>query len=212
MHIIIIGCGRVGAQLAQLLSSEGHNVVVIDKSPESFNRLGAAFNGLTISGNGFSLDILKQAGIEKADAVCAVTDGDNTNILAAQIAKKLFKVSKVVARVYDPQRAQIYKDLGLDILSGTALFASMIKDKVIESSLTSYLMETNQLGVMEIDIEDEKDGYSVSQLNVPGEFIVTAIVRAKDVIIPRAESIVEKGDKIIGVVKIASLEKIKKLF
>ena len=211
MHIIIVGCGRVGAELARLLSSEGHNVVVVDKNPKSFNRLGAAFNGVTLVGNGFTLDVLKQAGIEKADAFCAVTNGDNTNILASQVAKKLFNIPKVIARVYDPQRAQIYKDLGLDILSGTALFASMIRDKVIESSLSSYLIETNQLGVMEIDIDDKTEGNSVSQINVPDEFIVTAVIRRQKVIIPRPETITEKGDKIIGVVKITSLNKIKKL-
>jgi len=212
MHIIIVGCGRVGAELARLLASEGHNVVVVDRNPNAFNRLGGGFNGVTLAGNGFTVDVLKQAGIEKADAFCAVTNGDNTNILASQIAKKIFKIPKVVSRIYDPQRAQIFKDLGLDILSGTALFASMIRDKIIESRLSSCLIETNQLGVMEIDVNDKMEGHSISQLNVPDEFIISAVIRKKDVIIPRPETIVDKGDKIIGVVKITSLNKIKKLF
>ena len=212
MYIVIVGCGRVGAQLAQLLSSEGHDVVVVDKNSSSFSRLGGGFNGVTLVGNAFTVDVLKQAGIEKADAFCAVTNGDNTNILASQIAKKLFNIPKVIARVYDPQRAEIYKELGLDVLSGTALLASLMRDKVIENSLTSYLIETNQLGVMEIDVSDKMDSSSISQINVPDEFIVSAIIRNKDVIIPRPETIVLKGDKVIGVVKITSLNKIKKLF
>ncbi|MFH1655160.1 MAG: TrkA family potassium uptake protein [Candidatus Omnitrophota bacterium] len=212
MHIIIIGCGRVGAELAGLLASQGHNIVIVDKDPNSFNRLGAGFNGITLTGNGFTPDVLKQAGVEKADAFCAVTNGDNTNILASQMAKKIFNVPKVVTRIYDPQRAQIFKELGLDILSGTTLFASMIRDKIIENRLSSCLIETNQLGVMEIDVNDKMEGSSVSQLNVPDEFIVSAVIRDKNVIIPRPETIVDKGDKIIGVVKITSLNKIKKLF
>ncbi|MBM3243712.1 MAG: TrkA family potassium uptake protein, partial [Candidatus Omnitrophica bacterium] len=82
MHVIIVGCGRVGAELAKLLANEGHNVVIIDKSPDSFDRLGSTFNGLTMTGNGFDQELLKQVGIEKADAFCAVTNGDNTNLIS----------------------------------------------------------------------------------------------------------------------------------
>src|SRR3989338_5791216 len=112
MYVIIAGCGRVGSELAKLLSAEGHNVVVIDRSQSSFERLGGTFNGLSLVGNGFDLNLLKQACIEKADAFCAVTNGDNTNLVSAQVAKKIFKVPKVIARVYDPQRAHIYATLG----------------------------------------------------------------------------------------------------
>src|SRR5512137_670918 len=105
MFTIIVGCGRVGSELAKLLSSEGHDVVIIDKNESSFSRLGATFNGMVLVGNGFDLELLKRAGIEKADAFCAVTNGDNTNLVSAQVAKKIFSVPKVFARVYDPQRA-----------------------------------------------------------------------------------------------------------
>ncbi|MFA5338299.1 MAG: NAD-binding protein [Candidatus Omnitrophota bacterium] len=98
MYVIIVGCGRVGSELAKLLSNEGHDVVVIDKSPSSFDRLGGTFNGITLVGNGFDQDLLKSAGIEKADAFCTVTNGDNTNLISAQVAKKIFNVPKVIAR------------------------------------------------------------------------------------------------------------------
>ena len=91
MHIVIVGCGRVGAELAKLLSSEGHNIVVVDKDPKSFSRLSKAFNGVSLEGNGYDIEILKSAGIEKADAFCVVTNGDNTNLVAAQVAKNIFK-------------------------------------------------------------------------------------------------------------------------
>ncbi len=112
MYVIIVGCGRVGSELARLLAGEGHDVVIIDKNPVSFQRLGGTFNGLTVVGNGFNVDLLKQAGIEKADAFCAVTNGDNTNLVSAQVAKRIFNVPKVIARVYDPQRAHIYYCFG----------------------------------------------------------------------------------------------------
>ncbi|MEK7868403.1 MAG: NAD-binding protein, partial [Candidatus Omnitrophota bacterium] len=98
MHIIIAGCGRVGSELARLLSNEGHDVIIIDKNKSSFDRLRGTFNGVTLVGSGFDTGLLKQAGIEKADAFCAVTNGDNTNLISAQVAKKIFNVPKVIAR------------------------------------------------------------------------------------------------------------------
>ncbi|MCK9430886.1 MAG: TrkA family potassium uptake protein, partial [Candidatus Omnitrophica bacterium] len=177
MYVIIAGCGRVGAELAKLLSGEGHDVVIIDKSRESFSRLGDTFNGLTMVGNGFDLALLKQVGIEKADAFCAVTNGDNTNLISAQVAKKIFRVPKVFARVYDPQRAHIYAALGLDIISGTMLFSSMLRDKIIESRFSSYLIESKDLGVIEIEVKDNLVGKTIQDINISGEFIVTAIRR-----------------------------------
>jgi trk system potassium uptake protein TrkA len=212
MYIIIVGCGRVGSELAKLLSGEGHNVVVIDRSQASFDRLGSTFNGLTLVGNGFSLDLLRQAGIEKADAFCSVTNGDNTNLISAQVARKIFKVSKVIARVYDPQRANIYTALGLDILSGTILFASMIRDKIVESRFSSYLIESKDLGVLEIDVKDDLAGKAVADINVPGEFMVVAIRRLEGVVIPEPKTPVKKKDVLMAVVKVESLKKIKEKF
>ena len=126
MYIVIIGCGRVGAELAKLLSLEGNDVVVIDKKDHSFSRLGEAFNGITIKGSGVSTKTLQDAGIERADVFCSLTNSDNINIMASQVAKGIFKVPRVIARVYDPRKASIYKTLGLDILSETTLFAAMI--------------------------------------------------------------------------------------
>jgi len=212
MYVIIVGCGRVGSELAKLLSNEGHNVVVIDKERKSFDRLGGTFNGLTMVGNGFDLELLKQVGIEKTDAFCAVTNGDNTNLISAQVAKKIFKVPKVLARVYDPQRAHIYAALGLDILSGTVLFASMLRDKIIESRFSSYLIETKELGVIEVDVEKELIGKTISDVNMPGEFLVATIRRLDGVIIPEPQTILKGKDTLMGVVKVSSLEKVRKRF
>src|SRR3989338_1406633 len=212
MYVIIVGCGRVGSELAKLLSNEGHNVVVIDKAQSAFDRLGGTFNGLTMVGNGFDLALLKQVGIEKSDAFCAVTNGDNTNLISAQVARKIFKVPKVIARVYDPARAHIYAALGLDIISGTTLFASMIRDKIIESRFSSYLIETKDFGVIEIEVKDELVGKTIQDINMPGELLVGAVRRLSRVFIPDAGTPLKAKDILMGVVKVASLEKIKERF
>jgi trk system potassium uptake protein TrkA len=212
MYVIIAGCGRVGAELAKLLSAEGHDVVIIDKARESFSRLGDTFNGLTMVGNGFDLELLKQVGIEKADAFCAVTNGDNTNLISAQVAKKIFHVPKVFARVYDPQRAHIYAALGLDIISGTMLFSSMLRDKIIESRFSSYLIESKDLGVIEIEVKDSLIGKTIQDINIPGEFIVVAIRRMQGVIIPEPKSVLKNKDTLMGVVKVSSLQDVREKF
>lgn len=209
MYVIIVGCGRVGAELARLLANEGHNVVIIDKKRDSFERLGNTFNGLTMAGNGFDLELLKQAGIEKSDAFCAVTNGDNTNLISAQVAKRIFNVPKVIARVYDPQRAHIYAALGLDIISGTTLFASMLRDKIIESRFSSYLIETKDLGVFEIEVKGELIGKSPKDINISQEMMIVAIRRLSGVIIPEESTCFKENDILMAVIKVASLEKIK---
>ena len=212
MYVIIVGCGRVGSELAKLLSSEGHNVVVIDKNQLSFDRLGNTFNGLTVVGNGFDLEILKQVGVGKADAFCAVTDGDNTNLISAQVAKRIFKVPKVLCRVYDPRRAEIYAALGLDIISGTILFAAMLRDKIIESRFSSYLIETKDLGVIEIEAKNSLVGKTIQEINLPSEFLVVAIRRMQGVIIPEPQTVLKAGDILTAVVKVESLKKIRVQF
>ncbi|MDD5477272.1 MAG: TrkA family potassium uptake protein [Candidatus Omnitrophica bacterium] len=212
MHVIIVGCGRVGSELAKLLSGEGHDVVIIDKSRESFNRLGDTFNGLTMVGNGFDLALLRQVGIEKADAFCAVANGDNTNLISAQVAKKIFRVPKVFARIYDPQRAHIYAALGLDIISGTMLFSAMLRDKIIESRFSSYLIESKDLGVIEIEVKDSLVGKTIQDINIPGDFIVVALRRMQGVIIPEPKTVLKDKDVLMGVVKVSSLKEVREKF
>ncbi|MCM8819728.1 MAG: NAD-binding protein, partial [Candidatus Omnitrophica bacterium] len=137
---------------------------------------------------------------------------DNTNLVAAQVAKKIFKVPKVIARVYNPNRANIYRALGLDIISGTILVASMIRDKIVESRLSSFLIESGDVGVLEIFVDENIRGKTVSQINISGELIVATIRRNKEIIIPQPETKVQDADILIAIVKTTSLDKIKKLF
>ena len=128
MYVIVVGCGRVGALLATDFCSEGHAVVVVDKDPESFRRLGDEFEGSTITGNGIDEDVLKSAGVERADAFITTTNGDNSNLMSAQIAQKLYGIEKVVARCSDPVRSGAYEALGLRTVCPTTAGASIIRD------------------------------------------------------------------------------------
>ena len=130
MKVVIMGCGRVGAQLAVLLDSEGHKVAILDTDDYSFQRLPSAFSGTALLGNGTDEDILKRAGIEEADVFVAVTQGDNRNVMAAQIAKHMFNVPKVICRIYDPLRRELYSTLGLEAFSPTTIFAQILKEKI----------------------------------------------------------------------------------
>ena len=130
MKVVIMGCGRVGAQLARLLESDGHSVTILDTDAYSFRRLPPNFKGTALVGNGLDQEALKRAGIETADAFVVVTQGDNRNVMAAQIAKHVFNVPKVVCRIYDPLRQELYSTLGLETLSPTTIFAQMLREKL----------------------------------------------------------------------------------
>ena len=160
----------------------------------------------------FDEKLLRELKIEKQDAFVSVTSGDNTNLMASQIARKMFKVPRVIARVYDPQRADIYKKFDLDIISGTILVAAMIRDKIIENRFTGYLIETGELGVIEIIASKDMEGKRVSDLNIPDEFSAVVIERKKKVIITETFTKIELGDKIMGLVRTTSLKKVKQIF
>lgn len=128
MKILIMGCGRVGAELASLLDREGHEVTVLDLSAHAFSRLPTEFGGTTEIGNGIDVDVLRRIGLAEMDAFVAVTQGDNRNVMAAQIARHIFHVSRVVCRIYDPIREELYHSLGLETISPTKVGARLLKE------------------------------------------------------------------------------------
>jgi len=130
MKIVIMGCGRVGAQLATLLDKDGHKVTILDRDSDSFRRLPPDFSGTALLGNGIDESVLIKAGIEEADIFVVLTQGDNRNVMAAQIAKHIFNVPRVVCRIYDPLRQELYSALGLEAFSPTTIFAQMLKEKL----------------------------------------------------------------------------------
>ncbi|MFC1873760.1 potassium channel family protein [Chloroflexota bacterium] len=130
MKVIIMGCGRVGARLAGLLAAEEHAVTILDNDPNSFRRLPPDFRGKPLVGNGIDEAVLKKAGIEEADAFISVTQGDNRNVMAAQIARHIFNVPRVICRLYDPLRQEMYSTLGLDAFTSTTIIAEILKKKL----------------------------------------------------------------------------------
>ena len=130
MKVVIMGCGRLGAQLASLLDSDGHSVTILDIDAYSFRRLPHTFSGTALVGNGLNEEVLKKAGIEEADAFVALTQGDNRNVMASQIAKHIFNVPRVICRIYDPLRQELYSTLGVEAFSPTTIFAQILKEKL----------------------------------------------------------------------------------
>lgn len=137
MKVVIVGCGRVGSYLARLLVEEGHQVSIIDKNSAAFTRLPPGFPGRMVLGTGIDEDVLKRAGIEEADAFVATTNGDNTNVMASEMAKEIFGVKRVVARIYDPLREEIYRHLGLETISPTVVGAELIKERLLAAEAAS---------------------------------------------------------------------------
>jgi trk system potassium uptake protein TrkA len=199
MYIIIVGCGRVGAQIANMLSKEGHNVVIIDRNNHAFNRLGPNFNGITLTGVGYDEEILRKAGIEKADAFAAVTNSDNANIIAAQVAKTIFKVPRVITRIYDPKREEIYEEFGLEVIGGTTLLARLIKNKLVSSNITHSISEDYGMEVIEIKITGETAGMTIAKIEQREKIKIFAVIRPGEALYPRKDMLLNQGDVLIGI-------------
>jgi trk system potassium uptake protein len=133
MKVVIVGCGRVGARIATVLDKQDHDVSIIDLDSSAFRRLEPDFNGRAVAGTGIDEDVLRAAGISEADAFIAVTNGDNRNLMAAQIAKVIFGVERVAARVYDPDRAETFKAMGVDTICSTLIMSNLIVDSVMQT-------------------------------------------------------------------------------
>ncbi|MFN4227308.1 MAG: potassium channel family protein [Candidatus Ratteibacteria bacterium] len=205
MYIIIIGCGKIGAYLAKLLDKD-HNVVVIDKEEKSFDKLGD-FNGSIFIGDGLDIDVLKEAGIEKADAIAVVTSNDNANIVIGQIAKKKFNISKTIIRISDPEKEEICKYLGIETINTTSIIASLLKDGLSKKVAIKYLIENDDLAIVEI----ESEIYTNKKINEikREELIPITVIRNNRSILPDDNLIIEKGDIIIGITRKNLLNKMK---
>jgi trk system potassium uptake protein TrkA len=209
MNVIVVGCGRVGSQLATLLSVEGHNVTVIDKDADAFRRLGTTFNGVTVRGLGFDEDVLEEAGIRECDAFAAVTDLDNTNLMAAEVARKLFGVKHAVARLYNPVRERTYQQLGLDYVCGTTLVAEVLLDKIM-SGHGHHISALGDVEFVEFKASAEVDGRKVRDVEVDHHSRIMAVCRGKTTFIPLADSQLAQGDIIVAAVKEEAFTKLER--
>ena len=195
MKVIIGGCGRVGAMLATKLSAEGNEIVVIDKYPGSFARLGKNFSGTTLRGMVFDRDTLEKAGADRSDAYIAVTSGDNSNVVSATIAREIYRIPKVVARIFDPRRAEIYRRLGIQTVSSVAWATNEIVSLVMFQHLVRDVsMGGGEVQLVKVSIPPRLAGRTVNDLSSPSEILPVAIVRGGMSFIPTSHEPLNEGD------------------
>ena len=195
MRFVIVGCGRVGAQLANRLSLQGHDVAIVDRDPTAFERLSPTYRGKRIEGVGFDRDILVAAGIERADGFASVTNGDNTNVVSARIARHIFRVPKVVTRIYDPQRAEIYRRLGIQTISPTEWGATRIAEILCHPGMTVLLTLGNgEVNLVEVEVTAYLAGHRVNELVIPGDSNVVSLVRGGRATVPTLGTTLQIGD------------------
>ncbi|MBJ7398181.1 MAG: hypothetical protein RL353_181 [Actinomycetota bacterium] len=211
VHVVIVGCGRVGSTLALELVAVGHTVAVIDRKPDAFKRLGENFSGLTIAGIGFDRDLLQEAGIERAQAVAAVTNGDNSNILIARVAREKFGIERVVARIYDPKRAEIYERLGIATVATVKWTSERILRRILpDISSVEWTDPSSNVVLIEREFPNSLAGKKVFEIELSGARI-SALRRLGTAVIPDENTIVQQGDVGYFAVEIGSLDKLNSL-
>ena len=194
MHMIVVGCGRVGSTTARELANAGHDVAVIDRNADSFRRLGDDFSGRTIVGIGFDRTVLLSAGIETASAVVAVTNGDNSNILIARVAREMFGVENVVARIYDPRRAAIYQRLGISTVATVAWATSQVLSLVLPGrGVSEWTDPTTKYVLVERRVRGDQAGESVSSFGDRGIRVVL-LTRNGECDMPAGSLLIQEGD------------------
>jgi trk system potassium uptake protein TrkA len=210
VHVVIVGCGRVGSTLGRELVSAGHTVAVIDRKAEAFSRLGESFTGQKIMGIGFDRDVLIEAGIQKAGALAAVTNGDNSNILIARVAREEFGIERVVARIYDPKRAEIYERLGIATVATVKWTSERILRRILpDLPAVEWTDPSAKVVLVERELPKALVGTRVVSLDSAIARVV-AIRRLGAAIIPTADTVVQEGDVAYVAAEIKSLESFDK--
>ena len=207
-----MGCGRVGSTLAVDLEKAGHTVAVIDQNREAFRRLGADFIGRTIAGVGFDRDTLLEAGIEKADAFAAVSNGDNSNILAARVARENFGVKNVVARIYDPGRAEIYQRLGIPTVATVLWTTDQIMRRLTPDGTKSEWRDaTGTISLIEVHPQKDWFGQSVLLIEKNTKARVAFITRLGEAVLPDEHTVLQEGDLVHVLASEREISKVEKV-
>jgi trk system potassium uptake protein TrkA len=195
VHVVVVGCGRVGSELATALELAGHSVAVVDKNARAFRRLSPDFSGRTVTGFGFDRDHLAQAGIEEAGAFASVTNGDNSNILCARIARETYGIERVVARIYDPRRALIYQRLGISTVATVSWTTDQVLRRLLpDETRHDWIDATGKVGLVEAPISAAAVGHKLGRLNQPGRFWLTAVSRFGQAQIVTGDMVGQEGD------------------
>lgn len=213
MNILIVGCGDVGSELAKILSTEDHNVTIVDKDSSSFRRLGSGFNGAAVHGEGIDVDVLISAGIEAADALAAVTSEDNVNIVVAQMAQQLFGVSRVVARIYDISREHVYRELGLETVCPTLLGVAQLHQRLTDNGYVQVrVFGSGELLEVDLSVPQHLSGKSVREVSIPSKLSIVVLDRAGQALLPDLETELLAGDRLTCVVRLDSLRAVRQIF
>ena len=195
MHIVVVGCGRVGSELAGHLEQDGHSVAVVDKRASAFRRLPTGFSGRTVVGFGFDRDTLQEAGIEQAGALAAVTSGDNSNIMSARVARETFSIERVVARIYDPRRAAIYQRLGIPTVATVSWTTDQVLRRLLPDAYEpDWVDGSGKVALVERELPANWAGRLLWGLNEPGRFILAAITRLGTAQIVDTATVGQEGD------------------
>lgn len=207
MNIIVVGCGRVGAGLARSLDKAGHAVVVVDKSPAAHRKLPEDFGGKFVAGSGFDRDDLVAAGAPDADAFAAVTSGDNTNIVAARVAREQFSIPNVVARIYDPRRALIYERLGIPTVASVRWTIEQVERRLVpDPGATSWTAGTGDLVLVERELPPPWSGRHLAELVRPGAFTLVAVRRNDATQLAGPDTVGQPGDVVCVMVQRDALD------
>ena len=213
MKYIIVGCGRVGSTLAKLLVAEGHNVTVVDENPAAFKRLGNRFTGQVELGTGIDAEVIRRAGGESADGFASTTNGDNRNVMAALIAQRLFKIKKVVARIYDPPRGQMYRELGIETVCPTTVGAQIIRDMLMNAPFTSVpSFDFGKISSLRCTVTLGAAGLRVGEIERDGAIRIAAIRSGGNVRVASQSDVLAAGDEINAVVSPEALSEFAQLF
>ncbi|HVA75773.1 MAG TPA: TrkA family potassium uptake protein [Acidimicrobiales bacterium] len=211
MRVIVVGCGRVGSELAVRLEREGHEVAVVDKNPDAFRRLPEHWTGETVVGFGFDRDDLTRAGVQRADAVAAVTSGDNSNILTARIARENFGVASVVARIYDPRRAAIYQRLGIPTVATVSWTVDQVIRRLLpDEAITAWTDPTGGVNMVEFLLPDSLCGKNMSELADGDRFRPVMVTRGGQARIVGPTMIGQEGDSVHFAARTEAMEELAK--
>lgn len=213
MHIVIMGCGRVGSTLAHILEDRGNTVAVIDRDPEAFRRLRPAFKGDRVTGIGFDRDVLTRAGIERADSFAAVSSGDNSNIIAARVARETFGVRQVAARIYDPRRAEVYERLGIPTVATVRWTADQMLRKLLpEGTEPLWRDATGKIVLSQVTVSPAWIGEPVKAVEASARTRIAFIDRLGEAIVPQPGTVLQHGDVVHVIAKESDLDQISASF
>ncbi len=213
MHIVIMGCGRVGSTIAHILEDRDNSIAIVDRDPEAFRRLRSAFKGDKITGIGFDRAVLIQAGIERADAFAAVSSGDNSNIIAARVARETFGVQRVAARIYDPRRAEVYERLGIPTVATVRWTADQMLRKLLpEGAEPLWRDPSGKIVLAEVAFSPRWIGEQVKALEIRAQTRIAFVDRLGQAFVPEGGTVLQEGDVIHIVAKESDMDRIAAVF